>query len=146
MIKKDYNTLKNILILLSDSISPPGAHLSPPIEIQVLETRPGVLLKLASHTNTDQFSAHAQNGDAINTAGHLVSLVVQDGIANVAMALLGNHMEAALAKILSRDMDARRSSLEGGEMMRFAVDVLTRMPTQIAQVVAQQVGLNSDTV
>ena len=105
-----------------------------------METKPGVLLKLATHTTTDQFSAHAQNGDAINTAGHLVSLVVQDGIANVALALLGNHMEAALAKILSRDMDAKRSNLEGGEMMRFAVDVLTRMPTQIAQVVAQQVG------
>lgn len=112
--------------------------MSPSVEIQALETKPGVLLKLATQPSTEKFSNHARNGDAITTAGQLVSLVVHDGIANVAMALLGNHMEAALTRLLGKDIACGMGQEEGG-MMRFAMEVLTRIPTEIAQAIAQQV-------
>lgn len=68
-----------------------------------LEVKPGVLLRVSRASGDRLFADAAQALDAVGTAGHLVSIVVADGIANTPTALLANHMESSLAAAVARD-------------------------------------------
>lgn len=41
--------------------------------------------------------------DPVGTAGHLVSMVVTDGIVNAPIALLANHMHSSLAAAVAKE-------------------------------------------
>ncbi|XP_033634434.1 uncharacterized protein LOC117295789 isoform X1 [Asterias rubens] len=111
-----------------------GLTLSPPIKINALEVRPGVLLRLATETSNDLFAAAAKSGDSVNTVGHLVSLVVKDGPRNIPLALLSNHMETAL-NVMGVASDHK-------DVVGFILECLEAVPLQIGQAVVRQVFLN----
>ncbi|XP_072339919.1 uncharacterized protein [Scyliorhinus torazame] len=68
-------------------------------DLAALEVKPGVLLRLTTESNPKLFAQAAKLCDPKGTAGHLVSIVVTDGLRNAPLALLANHMETALAEI-----------------------------------------------
>ncbi|XP_038073872.1 uncharacterized protein LOC119741972 [Patiria miniata] len=117
----------------------PGQSVSPPIEINALEVRPGVLLRLATDTSPDHFAAAAKRGDSINTVGHLASLVAKEGLTNAPLALLSNHMETAL-NILA--VESEGEEMKHRAVIGFVLDCLMAVPLLIGQTVVRQVILN----
>ena len=111
-----------------------GQGVSPPIEINALEVRPGVLLRLAEETSIDLFATAAKSGDSAGAAGHLVSLVVRDGPSNVPLVLLSNHMETAL--------NMMGVASHHGAVVGFVLECLVALPVLIGQAVVSQVGVN----
>lgn len=67
---------------------------------------PGLLLRITSHTGDKHFSSAAMSLDPFGTAGHLVSMVVADGIVNAPTALLANHMQSSLAAAVAEEGSA----------------------------------------
>ncbi|XP_072524200.1 uncharacterized protein [Salminus brasiliensis] len=111
-------------------------------DLLALEVSPGVLLRITTATSDKLFSEAAQTLDPVGTAGHLVSIVVADGISNTPTALLANHMESSLATAvaqedLSYDEDAHSFST----VTKFVLECMTRMPTRICKELLQQVFL-----
>lgn len=72
-------------------------------DLLALEVTPGVLLRITSITGDKYFSEAAQALNPAGTAGHLVSIVVADGLSNTPTALLANHMESSLAAASARE-------------------------------------------
>lgn len=70
--------------------------------LAALEVTPGLLLKLTSYTGDKHFSRAAMNLDPVGTAGHLVSMVVADGLVNTPTALLANHVQNSLASAVAK--------------------------------------------
>lgn len=64
---------------------------------------PGLLLRITTHTGDKHFSSSAVALDPVGTAGHLVSMVVADGIVNAPTALLANHMQSSLAAAVAEE-------------------------------------------
>ena len=64
---------------------------------------PGLLLRLTTHTGDKHFSNAAMILDPVGTAGHLVSMVVADGVINAPTALLANHMQSSLAAAVAKE-------------------------------------------
>lgn len=71
--------------------------------LAALELTHGFLLRITSHTGDKHFSRAATNLDPIGTAGHLVSIVVADGIINAPMALLANYMQSSLDAAVAKE-------------------------------------------
>lgn len=71
--------------------------------LAVLEVAPNVLLRITSDTGDKYFSNAALTLDPAGTAGHLVSIVVADGITNAPTALLANHMQSSLAAAVAEE-------------------------------------------
>lgn len=71
--------------------------------LAALEVMPGLLLRITTHTGDKHFSNAAMNLDPVGTAGHLVSMVVADGINNAPTALLANHMHCSLEVALAKE-------------------------------------------
>lgn len=67
---------------------------------------PGLLLRITSHTGDKHFSSAAMSLDPVGTAGHLMSMVVADGIVNAPTALLANHMQSSLAAAVAEESSA----------------------------------------
>lgn len=74
--------------------------------LAALEVTPGLLLRITSHTGDKHFSRAAMSLDPVGTAGHLVSMVVADGIINAPTALLANHMQSSLAAAVAKEGSA----------------------------------------
>lgn len=70
--------------------------------LAALEVTPGLLLKITSYTGDKHFSSAATNLNPVDTAGHLVSMVVADGIVNTPTALLANHVQNSLASAVAK--------------------------------------------
>lgn len=64
---------------------------------------PGSLLRITSYTGDKHFSRAAGSLDPVGTAGHLVSMVVADGVVNTPTALLANHIESSLASAIAKE-------------------------------------------
>lgn len=64
---------------------------------------PGLLLRLTTHTGEKHFSSAATTLDPVGTAGHLVSMVMADGVINAPTALLANHMQSSLAAAVAKE-------------------------------------------
>lgn len=62
-----------------------------------------MLLRITTNTGAKHFSSATMSLDPMGTAGHLVSMMVADGIVNVPTALLANHMENSLAAALAKE-------------------------------------------
>ena len=100
----------------------------------VMETSPGVLLRVTTDTSPDIFKECACRGDAIGAAGHLVSMViVNGGVANTPVALLANHVHSSLASMAADDKDGSdyRSA--------FVLECVARMPLRLARAIGTKV-------
>lgn len=101
----------------------------------VMEASPGVLLRVTTDTSPEMFKECACRGDAIGTAGHLVSMViVNGGVANTPVALLANHMQSCLAS-MAADHDKDDSDYRS----TFVLECLTRTPHRLAQAMGTKV-------
>ncbi|XP_071961958.1 uncharacterized protein [Antedon mediterranea] len=145
IFKPEHGELKHFIEKWSGVMVPceqDDYQLNEPIKILALETRPGVLLKLASETSVDLFKTSAIQGDARLTAGHLVSIVTKDGIQNAPLNLLQNHYELALNEILAKDY----MPVPGGppeksdsdiKVVTFVLDCLVLLPTNLCFAVSE---------
>ncbi|XP_071400261.1 uncharacterized protein [Centroberyx affinis] len=112
-------------------------------DLAALEVSPGLLLRITTSTGDKLFSQAAMTLNPIGTAGHLVSMVVADGIVNAPTALLANHMESSLAAAVAKEdlSQAEEDVLCYSTVARYLLDCLIRIPTRICQVLLQQVFL-----
>ncbi|XP_022793492.1 uncharacterized protein LOC111332406 isoform X4 [Stylophora pistillata] len=104
--------------------------------VVVMETNPGVLLRVTTHTSAETFRECVFRGDVIGAAGHLVSIViVNGGVANTPVALLANYVHFSLASMGADD--------EGDCDQRptFVLECLNRMPLRLARVIGTKVFL-----
>ena len=122
--------LENEGILINAGKSSPGTHGS----LVVMETSPGVLLRVTTKTSPEIFKECACRGDVVGAAGHLVSMVMLNGsVANTPVALLANHVQSSLASMAAQDGCDHRS--------HFILECLVRMPRKLAQAVGTKVWL-----
>ncbi|XP_051958401.1 uncharacterized protein wu:fj29h11 isoform X1 [Xyrauchen texanus] len=111
-------------------------------ELLALEVIPGVLLRVTAETGDKHFAKAAQALDPVSTAGHLVSIVVADGIPNTPTALLANHMESALnVAVAQEDITTGEDGYSYSAVARFVLECITQMPTRICKELLQQVFL-----
>lgn len=105
----------------------------------VMETSPGVLVRVTTDTSPETFKESACRGDAIGTAGHLVSMVIMNGgVANTPVALLANHMHSSLASMAVDDKD------DSDHRSAFVVECLARMPLRLARAIGTKVHTCSE--
>ncbi|KAM9306092.1 uncharacterized protein KZ484_000857, partial [Pholidichthys leucotaenia] len=111
--------------------------------LAALEVMPGVLLRITTNTGDKHFSSAADALDPVATAGHLVSVVVADGLANAPTALLANHMQSALAAAVAKEdlSQADEDASCYGTAATFLLSCLTRIPARTCQALLQQVFL-----
>ena len=125
--------LENEGILMNAGKLFPGVHVS----LVVMETSPGVLIRVTANTSPNMFKECACRGDVVGAAGHLVSMVmVNGGVANTPVALLANYVQSSLASMASRDGYDRCSS--------FVLECLVRMPRRLAQAVGTKVWVDEN--
>uniref|UniRef100_A0A665WXC1 Wu:fj29h11 n=1 Tax=Echeneis naucrates TaxID=173247 RepID=A0A665WXC1_ECHNA len=106
--------------------------------LEALEVTPGLLIRITTHTGDKHFSSAAMALDPVGTAGHLVSMVVADGIVNAPTALLANHMESSLAAAVAREGNV---VTQLSRVAKFLLACLIRIPTRTCQALLQQVFL-----
>nr|XP_040032429.1 protein NO VEIN isoform X2 [Gasterosteus aculeatus aculeatus] len=111
--------------------------------LAALEVRPGLLLRITTHTGDKYFSNAAMTLDPVGTAGHLVSMVVADGIVNAPTALLANHMHTSLAAaVATEDLTQTEEDVSCySKVAKFLLACLTRIPTRTCQALMKQVFL-----
>uniref|UniRef100_A0A3Q2WHL7 Wu:fj29h11 n=1 Tax=Haplochromis burtoni TaxID=8153 RepID=A0A3Q2WHL7_HAPBU len=102
--------------------------------LAALEVTPGVLFRVTTDTGDKHFSSATTALDPVGTAGHLVSMVVADGIVNAPIALLSNHMQSSLAAAVE-DVSCY------DKVAKFLLECLTRIPTRTCQALLLQVFL-----
>lgn len=108
-VPNDTRTHMNFNIQLLRSVLTTNVVSAGKTELLALEVSPGVLLRVTTDTGDKHFSEAAQALDPVGTAGHLVSIVVSDGIPNTPTALLANHMESALNVAVAQEGRRRLS-------------------------------------
>uniref|UniRef100_A0A3P9B955 Wu:fj29h11 n=1 Tax=Maylandia zebra TaxID=106582 RepID=A0A3P9B955_9CICH len=102
--------------------------------LAALEVTPGVLFRVTTDTGDKHFSSATTALDPVGTAGHLVSMVVADGIVNAPIALLSNHMQSSLAAAVE-DVSCY------DKVAKFLLECFTRIPTRTCQALLLQVFL-----
>ncbi|XP_066560829.1 uncharacterized protein LOC136750017 isoform X2 [Amia ocellicauda] len=111
-------------------------------DLVALEVKPGVLLRVTTSTSDKLFAEAAMALDPIGTAGHLVSLVVADGILHAPIALLANHIESSLAAAVAQEgFSLNEEAAALIKTAKFLLDCLIRIPTRICKSLMQQVFL-----
>ncbi|XP_074518878.1 uncharacterized protein LOC141784855 isoform X2 [Halichoeres trimaculatus] len=124
---------------LKDFIERNAAHTG----LSALEVSPGLLLRITPHTGDKHFSAAVMALDPVGTAGHLVSMVVTDGITNTPTALLANHVQTSLAAAVARE---EMSQDEDGvssysRAAKFLLECFIRIPSRICRALLKKVFL-----
>ncbi|XP_061561757.1 uncharacterized protein wu:fj29h11 isoform X5 [Phycodurus eques] len=111
--------------------------------LAALEVSPGLLLRITTDTGDNYFSNAAMTLDPVGTAGHLVSIVVADGITNAPTALLANHIQSSLAAaVANEDLSQAEEDMSCySTVANFLLDCLARIPNRICQALFQQVFL-----
>uniref|UniRef100_H2MER9 Wu:fj29h11 n=1 Tax=Oryzias latipes TaxID=8090 RepID=H2MER9_ORYLA len=111
--------------------------------LAALEVRPGLLLKITTNTGDKHFFRAVAALDPVGTAGHLVSMVVADGVSNAPTALLANHMQSALAGAMAKeDLSQAEEDISCySRVAKFLLDCLIRIPTRTCQALLQKVFL-----
>ena len=104
----------------------------------VMETSPGVLLRVTMDTSPDMFRECTRHRDVIGATGHLVSMVMMNGgVSNTPVALLANHVQSSLASMGVDD----RSDCD--HRSTFVLKCLTRMPLRLARAVGAKVCIST---
>ncbi|XP_077481496.1 uncharacterized protein LOC144092518 isoform X2 [Stigmatopora argus] len=111
--------------------------------LAALEVAPGFLLRITTSTGDKHFSNAAMSLDPVATAGHLVSIVVADGISNAPTALLANHIQTSLAAAVAKeDLSHAEEDISCYSTVAiFLLDCLARIPNRICQALLKQVFL-----
>ncbi|XP_070783607.1 uncharacterized protein [Enoplosus armatus] len=111
--------------------------------LAALEVTPGLLLRITTHTGDKHFSSAAMTLDPVGTAGHLVSMVVGDGVVNAPTALLANHMQSSLAAAVAKEdlSQAEEDVSCYSRVAKFLLACLRRIPTRTCRALLQQVFL-----
>ncbi|XP_038160259.1 protein NO VEIN isoform X3 [Cyprinodon tularosa] len=111
--------------------------------LAVLEVSPGLLLRITTDTGDKHFSKAVAALDPVGTAGHLVSMVVADGIDNAPTALLANHMQNSLAAAVAKeDLSKAEEDVRCySRVANFLLQCLTKIPMRTCQALLQQVFL-----
>ncbi|XP_077594792.1 uncharacterized protein LOC144211423 isoform X2 [Stigmatopora nigra] len=111
--------------------------------LAALEVAPGFLLRITTSTGDKHFSNAAMSLDPVATAGHLVSIVVVDGITNAPTALLANHIKTSLAEAVAKeDLSHAEEDISCYSTVAiFLLDCLARIPNRICQALLKQVFL-----
>lgn len=112
----------------------------PPSAVHALEVAPGKLIRIDPNSSVSEFinSLGSDCHDPINTAGHLVSLIVKRGsIQDISPQLLASHVTTCLEKMLTND-DEQDASIE---VAQFVYQVLVRIPLKICQLLASEVSV-----
>ncbi|XP_017271683.1 protein NO VEIN isoform X2 [Kryptolebias marmoratus] len=111
--------------------------------LAALEETPGLLLRITTDTGDKHFSRAAADLEPVGTAGHLVSMVVADGIDNAPTALLANHMENSLAAAVAKEdlSQSEEDVMCYGRVAKFLLNCLIRIPTRTCQALLLQVFL-----
>ncbi|XP_030610585.1 protein NO VEIN isoform X2 [Archocentrus centrarchus] len=111
--------------------------------LAALEVTPGLLLRITTDTGDKHFSSAVAALDPVGTAGHLVSMVVADGIDNAPTALLSNHMQSSLAAAVAKeDLSLAEEDVSCySKVAKFLLACFTRIPTRTCQALLQQVFL-----
>ncbi|XP_057214332.1 uncharacterized protein LOC130569018 [Triplophysa rosa] len=111
-------------------------------ELRGIEESPGVLLRVSADTGVEHFSKAAHALDTVGAAGHLVSIVVADGIPNTPTALLANHMESALnVAVAHEEITPGEDGYSYSAVAKFVLECISQMPTRICKELLQQVFL-----
>nr|XP_029134426.1 uncharacterized protein LOC109987450 [Labrus bergylta] len=111
--------------------------------LSALEVTPGQLFRITSHTGDKHFSAAVTMLDPVGTAGHLVSMVIADGVANTPTALLANHVQRSLDAAVAREgmsQDEEDVSCYS-TVAKFLLECFIRIPSRISQAVLNKVFL-----
>ncbi|XP_029978405.1 protein NO VEIN isoform X2 [Sphaeramia orbicularis] len=111
--------------------------------LAALEVTPGLLLRITTNTGDKYFCSAAVDLDPVGTSGHLVSIVVADGIINAPTALLANHMQTSLAAAVAReDLTQAEDDVSCySTVAKFLLSCLTRIPIRTCKTLLQQVFL-----
>ncbi|XP_041072786.1 protein NO VEIN [Carcharodon carcharias] len=111
-------------------------------DLVALEVKPGILLRLTTETSPELFAQAVKLHDPVGTAGHLVSIVVADGLRNAPLALLANHVETALAAIGGLEANILvTEGISSSLSTRFILDCLIRIPVRLCKSLLQKVFL-----
>ncbi|XP_069563541.1 uncharacterized protein [Brachyistius frenatus] len=111
--------------------------------LAALEVTPGTLLRITTKTGDKLFCSAVVALDPVGTAGHLVSMVIADGIDNAPTALLANHMQSSLAAAVAKeDLSLAEEDVSCySRVAKFLLACFKRIPTRTCQALLQQVFL-----
>ena len=109
--------------------------------VYALEIKPGVLLRVDQEASHQKFLQAVEANDPINTAGQLVSLVVQQGsVHEVSLQLLGSHVETALEKLVTDSSQSTDGGVDGALLAtQFIYQCLVRIPHKICHFLSKEV-------
>lgn len=107
--------------------------------IHVLEVPPGRLLRISPDSSHSDFASAARCGDAIATAGHLVSMMVKSSsVCDIPIQLLSSYVESALATLSSQHMEHPTQQLQS-VAIDFVFQCIQRIPKHLCVHVAKEV-------
>jgi hypothetical protein len=113
----------------------------PSTAVHALEVVPGHLIRIDPNSSVSDFiDALSSNcPDPVNTAGHLVSLIVKRGsIRDISPQLLASHVTTCLEKMVTSDVYGEQEASD--EAAQFVYRVLVRIPFKICQMLASEVS------
>ena len=109
--------------------------------VHALEVAPGQLIRIDPNSSPSDFINSLSSGcpDPINTAGHLVSLIVKRGcIQDISPQLLASHVTTCLEKMATSNVSGEQEA--SNEVAQFVYRVLVRIPFKICQLLASEVS------
>lgn len=107
--------------------------------VHVLEVPPGRLLRINPDSSHNDFASAAKYGDAIATAGHLVSMIVKSSnVYDIPLQLLSSYIESALATLSSQHVEDPTQQLQS-VAIDFVFQCLQRIPKQLCIHIAKEV-------
>lgn len=109
--------------------------------LHALEISPGTLLRVDPEASHQKFLDAVEAMDPINTAGELVSIVVQQGsVHELSVQLLGNHIQTALERLVSASAGSTEGILDGTQLAaQFIYQCLIRIPHKISHFLSKEV-------
>ena len=112
--------------------------------LHALEITPGILLRVDPDASHQKFLQAVEAYDPINTAGQLVSIVVQQGsVHEMSSQLLGNHVQTALDKLVSGPAQPSCGGDDHTQLaMQFIYHCLIRIPHQISHFISKEVSIH----
>lgn len=112
----------------------------PASAVHALEVAPGKLIRIDPNSSMSDFiaSLSADSPDPVNTAGHLVSLIVKRGsIRDISVQLLASHVTTCLEKVVASHSTEEETSDAAAQ---FVYRTLIRIPFKLCKQLASEVS------
>ena len=112
----------------------------PSSAVHALEIAPGQVIRIDSNSSVSDFTSLSSDPpDPINTAGHLVSLIVKRrSIQDISVQLLASHVTTSLEKMMANFSGEQETS---DQVALFVNRVLIRIPFKICKLLASEVSV-----